>query len=312
MGTLRPGTSVYSAALALSQLINQYTHLNMIVQPYPTQMAIFPHVKAGTVQVSYCPVENLEAYAYGIPTLSNPEDKAAHPQLRLLMGGYHLYIGWITRPDTGIKTISDLKGHRIFWKSSAAFANAVYAEDSLRAYGLDPDKDVNSVVGYENLPAAYKALQTKKIDALFGVIGGAQMEELEAATGVAVLPFGEDKVKALRIPTKKIVSLPAKYLPGVKEPMKLLARQEILFCSKEMSDEAAYLIVKTIVEHHRDMGNIMELKEWGKEYAMPALSSIVIPFHPGIVKYFKEIGLWTPQVEAHNKEVLDKIQKVTP
>ncbi len=312
MGVLKPGTNIYSTGLELCQVVNTYTNLKMIVQPYPTSMGTFAYVKSGAVQVAFIPVENVEAYAFGIETLANPEKKAANPELRLLMGGYHLYVAWITRRDTGIKTIPDLKGRKIFWRSAAGFSNRVYAEDSLRAFGLDPDKDVTSVVGYENVPASYKAVQTRKIDALFGPLGGAQMEELEAAAGCVVLPFPKEKQNALRISTKVVVSLPPNYFPGIKEPLSVIGRKQLLFTHKNLPDEAAYAIVKSIVEHHEDLGTGPELREWGKEYAMPSLTNIVIPFHPGAAKYMKEIGLWTQQVEARNKEVLERILKVKP
>jgi TRAP-type uncharacterized transport system substrate-binding protein len=51
-------------------------------------------------------------------------------------------------------------------------------------------------------------------------------------------------------------------------------------------------------------------KEWGvKEYALPA--QVVIPVHPGAIKYFKEAGMWTPAHEAQQQQVLGELKKLS-
>jgi len=34
----------------------------------------------------------------------------------------------------------------------------------------------------------------------------------------------------------------------------------------------------------------------------------VLPYHSGAIRYFKEIGLWSPEDEAHNKRLLKRQQ----
>ncbi len=68
-------------------------------------------------------------------------------------------------------------------------------------------------------------------------------------------------------------------------------------------------MAKLIIEHGDDVRKVSpELKEYGlKEFAVPA--GFVVPFHPGSIKYFREIGLWTPANDARQKELLAKLPK---
>ena len=46
-----------------------------------------------------------------------------------------------------------------------------------------------------------------------------------------------------------------------------------------------------------------KLKHWGVESCLDVIGSD-IPLHPGVVRYFKEIGKWTSEHEAWQQKVL--------
>lgn len=188
--------------------------------------------------------------------------------------------------------------------------NQVLAMDTMRAFGLDIEKDAHHIPTASS-PAASDAVKDMKIDAAFSSLGGAKWEELAMARGVVAVPFPPDRLRSLRVRPEliKVSILPVGYLTGITEPTPVLATQNFLVARDDLPDKAAYLIVKAILEHSRELISVsVEFKEWGKEQAIP--SDFFIPYHPGAIVYFKEQGMWTPALAARQKEMLEKLLKL--
>ncbi|MDP2644412.1 MAG: TAXI family TRAP transporter solute-binding subunit [Desulfobacterales bacterium] len=308
--SLRPGTSVYASTVGLSQLVNRYTPFKTIVQPYASPQARFSLLSKGTVDISTVTASDAHAYTYGIPTPVTPGPKTSFPGSRLLTGGNNLYFGWVTRPDTGIKTIADLKGHKVSGIVKGQGLMTVLAADTLKAFGLDIEKDAK-LVPSESSTAGVKALMDGKIDATYSSLGGAKMQELATVRGARTLPFPADKIKLLRVMPEliKVHMLEKGYMAPIMEPTPVIGVQSILIGRDNLPDEAAYQIVKAILEHNAELLTVsVEFKEWGKKQAVT--TDFTIPYHPGAIKYFKEIGIWTADMEVHQKEILEKVGKL--
>jgi TRAP-type uncharacterized transport system substrate-binding protein len=160
--------------------------------------------------------------------------------------------------------------------------------------------------------AAMKGLQLKKLEAVFVPYSGAAFEELRVTTGVVILPVPPETFDAFRPEVKMgsvLRELPAGYLGGLDKQQFILGIPKCLIARDDLDDQAAYLVVKAIMEHARELDRVApEFKEWGnKEYALPA--DFLIPVHPGALKYYKETGMWTPAHEGRQRERLAKLPK---
>ncbi|MDP2644410.1 MAG: TAXI family TRAP transporter solute-binding subunit [Desulfobacterales bacterium] len=309
--SLRPGTSVYASTVGLSQLVNQYTPYETIVQPYASSKARFSHLSKGTVDLSTATASNSYSYTYGIPIPVDPGVKTAYPGARILTGGNNLYFGWVTRTDTGIKTIADLKGHLVSGMVKGQGTMMIVAPDTLKAFGLDPEKDVKFLPSPSSTEGV-KALIDGKIDATFSSLGGSKIQELVSVRGGRALPFPADKLKSVRVMPElfKVHMLPTGYLAPLMEPTPVIGTQNFLIGRENLPDEAAYRIVKAILEHYTELLTVsVEFKEWGKKQAVP--SDFFLPYHPGAIKYFKEQGIWTADMDVHQKELLEKVGRLT-
>jgi TRAP transporter TAXI family solute receptor len=212
--------------------------------------------------------------------------------LRTLMVMYPNRMHVVTIDGTGVNTVADLKGKRVSTGSPGS-ATEVMAFRMIEAAGLDRDRDVRR----ERLGVAesVNALKDKKIDAFFWVGGlpTAAVTDLANTPGVRIKLI--DHVQLVAPMNKKYGQLyiedliPKATYKGMETDNRNATVWNLLVAHENLSEAAAYSIVKTIFERrddliavHREAENFkMELQ---KSAATP------IPFHPGALKYFAEKG----------------------
>ncbi len=306
---LQPGTSIFATNVGLSQLVNKYTKLKTIVQPYPSSITRFDNLRRGNVDLATATAVNAYAFIYNIKLPTEPNVKEPTPEARFLLGGNNLYYGWTTRPDTGIKTIADLKGRRVTGQVPGQASLRLFYEQTLLAYGINKD-DVRHIP-FDNTPATVEALQDGKVDATFTSLGGAKIEEAVATKNAFALPFPPEKRQFLTEKPElvKIHLLPAKHLSVLREPTPVIGIQNFLVCRSDLPEASAYMITKAVLEHAEELVSVsVEFKEWGLKQAIPP--DFFVPYHPGAIKYFKEKKMWNAGHDARQKENLEKIAKI--
>jgi phosphonate transport system substrate-binding protein len=82
----------------------------------------------------------------------------------------------VTYPGSGIKTMSELRGHSFAFSDAASTSGHLFPAYGLRKAGLDPDKDIKAIYAGSHT-ASFEALYNHKVD-------GAELnsEQLESAT----------------------------------------------------------------------------------------------------------------------------------
>jgi hypothetical protein len=223
------------------------------------------------------------------------EDKfKGHPvDVRTLMVLYPNRMHVVTIEGRGIEKMSDLKGKRVSTGSPGS-ATEVMAFRVIEAAGLDKDKDMRR----ERLGVAEStnAIKDGKIDAYFWVGGlpTAAVTDLGATPGVKLKLIDHtqvlEKMNAKYGDIYSAAVIPAKTYPGQDKDNKITSVQNILVANASMSDQAAYDIVKTFIEHKDDLVAVHgEAKSI--ELAKQIKANSAIPWHPGAVKYFTERGV---------------------
>ena len=72
----------------------------------------------------------------------------------------------------------------------------------------------------------------------------------------------------------------------------------------DRSDDFAYALTKAVVSHHAE---ITEALKNADGYGIDRqLFDWALPYHPGAIKYYKEINAWTPEAEKHNQMLLKR------
>jgi TRAP transporter TAXI family solute receptor len=195
----------------------------------------------------------------------------------------------VTRADTGINSVADLKGKTVNIGNPGSGQRG-NAEDVLRIYGIDKDKDIDPQ-GLQQQEAS-RALVDKKIDAFFYTVGNpsAAIEEPANSTDIKIIPINDAAIYGFvdERPYYVMTTIPAGTYKGVDQGVETYAVTATVVTSAGASEEMVYDFVKTVFE------NLDELKATHAAFRVlepkAMLKGLSAPLHAGALKYYKEQG----------------------
>ena len=195
----------------------------------------------------------------------------------------------VTRKDTGIKTVADIKGKRINIGNPGS-GQRFNAEEVLAIYGIDQEKDIRAE-GLQQHEAS-RALVDRKIDAFFYTVGNpsAAIEEPAQSTDIVMVPLDHPEIKKLadEKPYYVFTNIPAGTYRGVDYDVPTYAVTATVISHENVPDEVVYDMVKTVFERLNDLkGSHAAFRNLDPKLMLQGLSA---PFHPGAIKYYKEKG----------------------
>lgn len=303
MATAPVGAIMYTFGAAMSEVIGKHGGPNVEVLP---QMQLAGFSMFPTKECDLVMVANDDLYhAYMGTDVYEKLTKGKGVNVRLLMLGTRIPAGQVVAGDSGIKTYEDLRGKRVFLRFGAALALRMGATAALYGGGLT-EKDVK-VMTATNLIVATRMVIEGKADATYGSVGVPIFRELAAARGGArhlgIVNTPENWAKVQLISP---AYFPMKMKKGpltVPEDIVMVGRNFGLTARADLSDDAAYIVTKLLWENDKELGpKHPRLKDWIKERFVSTKASA--PYHPGAIKFYKEVGVWKPEHEEHNQKML--------
>jgi TRAP transporter TAXI family solute receptor len=211
-------------------------------------------------------------------------------ELRALAVLYTNVTHVVTRQDSGIRQLSDLKRH-VVSMGSAGSGTETIADRTLAAAGLDPSSDIRR----ENLSAqaSADALKDSKVDAFFwsGGLPTAAVLDLALSAKISILDtagilpvlqakYGEALYRPFSIPSGTYGSSAAEvHTFGVSN---------VLVVPAGFDAQRAYLIVKAMFDR-KDA--LVSAHAEARNLKLPdAITGSPVPFHEGALKYYAEQG----------------------
>ncbi len=195
----------------------------------------------------------------------------------------------VTRKDTGIKKVEDIKGKRINIGNPGS-GQRFNAEEVLQVYGINPARDIRA----ESLQQheASRALVDRKIDAFFYTVGNpsAAIEEPAQSVDIVMVPIDHPQIKKMaeEKPYYVYTKIPAGTYRGVDYDVPTYAVTATVITHENVPDEVVYNMVKTVFEKLNDLkASHAAFRHLDPKLMLEGLSA---PFHPGAVKYYKEKG----------------------
>jgi TRAP transporter TAXI family solute receptor len=293
-----PAGSIYnSTAAAIGKVLAEKAGINLTLQALGGSSQFLPIVNAGEVPFG---IANVYETSLGV---TGEEYFKGRPikNIRSVAILYPLRNTIFVKKDSKYKKLADLKGTRgpvgfTSQKVLTAVTNAALAPGGITL------KDVQGVQ-VSNIIANANAFKEGRTDFFVFALGGAPVREADATVGGVRALFVPKKTPEIVAAIKKQVPVaylryekPGKANFGLLEPGYLVSYGVNLFASTKTPDDVVYKVVKALHDHAAEFGKVFPpLRLFDKNDMAQVIAGV--DYHPGAVKFYKEIGQWPPKQE---------------
>jgi TRAP transporter TAXI family solute receptor len=274
-------------------------------RPFTGYTAWLPLLNAGELDMGI--VTSPESY---VAYMAEGPYKQALKNLRIISSGSGVVLSYVARADSGIKTMAEVKGKRVSI-DKASYVTNIENKTVIRAAGVDPDKDITPVLVAGVAELMYSVMDGRS-DAGWASVGSSQVKEVAGRVGglrwLSVAGSADDAAAKLikeKVAGSRIIFVRAGSNPDVQNDAWLLDTPIYLATYKGFSEEAAYQITKTIWQNQKELGAIHpKLKEWTTNVMVSP--EVALPYHPGAIRFYKEVGAWPSSMDQAQKNLLGR------
>ena len=289
----------YSFGAVLARAIDDAsTYLVIDVQDGTEAGVNISRLAEGQAQLALAPGDLL-SYAYNGEDIW--EDKPPLTDVAPLMTLYPEICQLVVGANAELSRVGDLKGKRIAIGEEGTALRAS-ALKILEEGGLT-EEDIEAVpLGFNE---AAQAMQEKTIDAFFVTAGTPNkgLMDLQANREITILGLEDEEIEALteKYPFYTPYTLDENDYSFLTEPVNTVAIRVTLLADTSLSEQAAYDIVKAIIENS-DAIAVLHAKGMYIG-AAEGQQGLPLELHPGALRYFQQLELLTqPQTEDEEPE----------
>jgi len=298
IGSNPAGTNYFLVASGIAKLLQDETQIQSTVRPFSGSSVYIPMLQRGEIALGM----NTQLDTYVAYSGIDPYP-VSMTNLRLLVSLMPLLDNFLVREDSGIETIEDLAGRRVITAIRSNVALERWHLALLETGGLGSD-DID-VVSVGSLPDGIRMLTEGRVDAAPIGLDTALARQADATIpgGVRFVGMGADESKVLESLPGARVDFADSASVGIPESTRVARFDSYLNTGPHVSADDAYLIVKTIHEQWESLRQDYSLL--GPVSAdMIAPADSPHPYHPGAVRYWREVGLWTNAHETNQTRTL--------
>lgn len=300
------GSSGYSQAVAIGKAFKEAYGTNLRVLPGKNDISRMVPLREGRVHAS----------ATGLASYFSQEgvfvfaDRDWGPQkVRLLLtsiGKTNLAIG--VAGDIGVDSIADLEGKRVVWVRGAPALN--YNVEAVLAFaGLSWD-DVERVE-FSGYGASWDGIVNDQADAAWAITTSGKAVQLQSSPrGLTWPPMPHDDAEGwerLRRKAPYMTKHVATDGAGLSEDDPHEGGTypyPILTVYADQKDELVYNLTKAMVEQYDAYkDDAPGAGGWSLDNQD---FTWAVPYHEAAVSYFKEIGAWSDEAQAHNERLIER------
>ncbi len=292
-GTTAPGSFTHSSGSAIAKVISQTTDLRARVQP--GSGTAHRRIVAGEVQFGLGNSFDTMFFATGTGEYAG---QGAKKNLLVVAKLVPLRVGIFVRKDSPIKALKDLKGKNVpsgftVQKTIGRIITAHLANAGLTYADVKKNPAPNVVRAADDFA-------TGRNDMLFFAVGSAKVLQVAAKVGgiravtIDTSPAAIARMRKILPGAYPMLIKPGKRAPGFVAPTHIIAFDFLLTTATEVSGDTVYKVTKAL------HGNKKKLFKSFKPLALFNPKKMVksykgLRYHPGAIKFYKEIGLWPPK-----------------
>lgn len=300
------GTGGYSQAVAIGNILQRQYGVNLRVVPGRNDVSRLATLQAGRVNMSAGGSEAV----YAQEGILNFASHIWGPQpIRVLLSNFSTScsFSFATAEDADIESVADIAGKRLTFVQGAPSLNN--ASTALLSYaGLTWDDVERVEVGGYN--ASIDAVINNRADVAGGACNSPPFLRLETSPrGLFWVPFPHDNPEGIARVRQRLPW----YVPHVATEGPTIDEEEgvevftsaypLLVAMEDLDADMVYGITKVISVHYDEYKNSAPGAN-GWRIDGQQLENAFIPYHEGAIRYFKEVGIWTPEAEERQQQNL--------
>lgn len=305
LATMPPGMIVNAQAVGIADICGKYTPIRIKVMPSTNEMVWMPMTVTGEIDIgvaSALPARQAYLGSFVFKGIAKKAGVKNFP-LRLIAGGSPLRVNFVVRGNDPAKKIPDLKGRRVVsFRKGTHFD--LYTKARLANGGLTLS-DVKQVPAANPIESA-RAVMEGRADAGDLAVGAPIATEAVAKVKARWLPMDPSPkaVKRMRefVEVAYVKKVPGGVHIGVPESQYLMHMDVTFVAREDISEAAVYQLTKALWEHNSELVKKPGLFEWTTDKFLTKEPRL--PYHPGAIKFYKEIGRWTKEMEGFQRTVL--------
>jgi TRAP transporter TAXI family solute receptor len=225
---------------------------------------------------------------YAVSSLEMYKDKPK-ARIRGMFSTYPIDLLIITRAETNIHKVGDLRGHTVAFGPPGSGSEKM-TKKVLAEYGITYN-DLKPV--FISAPEQARALKDRSIDAAAYTIGtpGSAFVDFATVRKARIIPMEKEMIDKInkKYPYYYGGVIPANAYPGVGVDAPCLRWIGLVVCREDLSTDLVYGITKAVFSHIDEMHAIHKMAKYmSLEHGTEGMS---LPLHPGAEKYFKEKGV---------------------
>jgi TRAP transporter TAXI family solute receptor len=202
---------------------------------------------------------------------------------------YPQYFQIVALADSGVNGIADMKGKTIAVQPKGNTAELI-SQHMLKVGGLSPQTTKISFVNSYTDAASLLKDGHAHVFTLGTTIPASSVMDVAAGRDIKMVPVTADQVTAMRKinPGYTKGAIKAGTYPKQDKDVDAIVYSAHLVAACSLPEQQVYTMVKTMVANLKDLVAINKAMD-GLTPKMMA-EDIGVPFHPGAVKFYKEVG----------------------
>jgi uncharacterized protein len=301
-GTSSVGSTFYTLVVGAGEVITKHSKINVTVEALGGSSAnVFG---LGAEKIEFALANSYAAYTGYNGTA--PFKKPVDVRLMLQSDSSNRYL--VVTKRSGIKTPKDLEGKTFVAQRRALPELEIVMDAYVKYFNLDKSK-----IRYVATTTTNEVLDVLRTGSVHGAImpfseGAAHIEE----------PMRDGVIDFFYITREQrdgiLKLLPGVFYPNVIEKKDgftnqqrdayMVALNTYVLTRPGVPEETVYRVAKAIFENPKELASYHA--NAGLWTAERALQNPGLPYHPGVIRYFREKGLWTPVLEAKQNELLKR------
>lgn len=306
IGTHPIGSFFNTIGVAASKVIMDHSKIRAVAKPMAGPTAWFPYMERGEMELGVLNVWDAEKGYLGESVYERLSNKKGF-SIRLLCVTIWNSGGIVVPKNSGIRAYSDLKGKRVC--GNFPTPSLQLQTEAFLSNGNVSWKDVTPVP-VSSVVEGIKMVMEGRADSSGTItLGTPVIEELNAKKGARFLPMDPSPEAVARMrkfhPGYMVKVQPGPGNTGIEKEQYLWAYDIYLIVNEKVSDEATYMITKTLWENYPEFEKVHKLlKDWTPKRFVS--KNAMIPYHPGAIRFYKEKGVWDQQMDHLQKALVDK------